>query len=219
VKKAYNLTKHRRDQFIEQLILVEPVSRILLDDGADEPTFAPSSDTSTDSEYCSNGSYAHQRRRRRRQRGGARRRRCTKQYTTVHMARIHCLPELGVVLGVSDSTTVGYANSVYCSDPTHPRRGRMSHTVRAAQRFHDAPWFDWVRYRGADGELRVGQAALVAQSSSSAWVRLVVRRTESVPATEGYVLTKYWCERLQWSVPPDGDTARLDAVEANDIVH
>jgi len=32
------------------------------------------------------------------------------------------------------------------------------------------------------------------------------------------VLTKYGCERLQWSVPVDGDAARLDAVEAKDVV-
>jgi len=49
-------------------------------------------------------------------------------------------------------------------------------------------------------------------------VRLVVRRAESAPATEGCVLTKYGCERLQWSVPVDGDAARLDTVEAKDVV-
>jgi len=32
------------------------------------------------------------------------------------------------------------------------------------------------------------------------------------------VLTKHGCERLQWSVPVGGDAARLDAVEAKDVV-
>jgi len=53
---------------------------------------------------------------------------------------------------------------------------------------------------------------------SSAWLRLVVRRAESARATEGCALTKYGCERLQWSVPVGGDAARLDAVEAKDVV-
>jgi len=81
------LTNQRRDQFIEHLILVEQVSRILLDDDADEPTSAPSSDASSDPEYDSESSEARQRRRRRRRRrGGARRRRHTKQYTIAHLA-------------------------------------------------------------------------------------------------------------------------------------
>jgi len=169
VKKAYTLTNHRRDQFIEQLILVEQVSRILLDDVADEPASAPSSDASSDPEYDSESSDARQRRRRRRRRrGGARRRRYTKQYTVAHLAHIHSLPGLGTALGVSDSTTLGCAKSLYYGDPARPRREMMSHTVRAAQSFHGAPWFDWVRYRGSGGELRVGQAALVAQARSSA---------------------------------------------------
>ena len=219
VKKAYTLTNHRRDQFIEQLILVEQVSRILLDDGADEPASAPSSDASSESEYDRDSSDARQRRqRRRRRRGGAWRRRYTKQYTVVHPAHIPDLPGLGTALGVSDSRTLGWAKALYYGDPARPRLERVSHTVRAAQSFHGAPWFDWVRYRGPGGELRVGQAALVAQARSSAWVRLVVRRAESAPATEGCVLTKYGCERLQWIVPADGDAARLDAVEAKDIV-
>jgi len=94
----------------------------------------------------------------------------------------------------------------------------MSHIVRAAQSIHGAPWFDWVRYRGPGEELRVGQAALVAQARSSAWARLVARRAESALTTEGCVLTKDGWERLQWSVPADADAARLDAVEAKDIV-
>ena len=32
------------------------------------------------------------------------------------------------------------------------------------------------------------------------------------------MLTKYGCERLQWSVPVGGDAARFDAVEAKDVV-
>jgi len=219
VKKSYNLTNHRRDQFIEQLILVEQVSRILHDNGADKPASALSSDASSDPEYDSESSDARQRRRRRRRRrGGARRRQYAKQYTIAHLAHIHGLPGLGTELGVSDSTTLRCAKSLYYGDPARPRRGRMSHTVRAAQSFHGAPWFDWVRYRGPGGELRVGQAALVTQARSGAWVRLVVRRAESTPATKGCVLTKYGCERLQWSVPADGNAARLDAVEAKDIV-
>ena len=38
-KKAYNSTNHRRDKFIEQLILVEQVTRILSDDDADRRRF------------------------------------------------------------------------------------------------------------------------------------------------------------------------------------
>jgi len=149
VKKAYTLTNHRRDQFIEQLILVEQVSRILLDDGAGEPASAPSSDASSDPEYDSERSDArHRRRRRRRRQGGARRRRYSKQYTVAHLERIHGLLGLGTALGVSDSTTLGCAKSLYYRFPARPRRVRMSHTWRAASSFHGAPWFDWVRYRG-----------------------------------------------------------------------
>jgi len=218
VKEAYNFTNHVRDQFIEQLILVEQVSHILLDDGADEPASAPSSEVSSDPEYGSQSSDTCQRRRRRRRRGGARRRRYTKQYTIVHLAHIRGLPGLGTAPGVSESTTLGCAKALYYGDPARPRRGRMSHIVRAAQSIHGAPWFDWVRYRGPGEELRVGQAALVAQARSSAWARLVVRRAESALTTEGCVLTKDGWERLQWSVPADADAARLDAVEAKDIV-
>jgi len=58
MKKAYNLTNHRRDQFIEQLSLVEQDSRNLRDDGADEPASAPSSDASSDPECDSESSDA-----------------------------------------------------------------------------------------------------------------------------------------------------------------
>jgi len=155
VKKAYTLTNRRRDRFIEQLILVEQVSLILLDDGADEPASAPSSDASSDPEYDRKSSDARQRRRRRRRRrGAARRRRYTKQYTVAHLPHIHGLPGLGTALGVIDSTTLGCDKSFYYGDPARPRRGRMSHTVRAAQRS--------TAHRGLTGCATGGQAGSFA---------------------------------------------------------
>jgi len=143
VKKAYNLTNNKRDQFNEQLILAEQVSHILLDDGADEHASAPSSEASSDPEYDSESSDARQRRRRqRRRRGGARRRRYTKQYTIAHLAHIHGLPGLETALGRNESTTLGCAKSLDYGDSARPRRGKMSHTVPAAQSFHGALWFD-----------------------------------------------------------------------------
>ena len=88
----------------------------------------------------------------------------------------------------------------------------------AARWFHGAPWADLVRYRGSDGEQRVGQASLVTKTRSSAWVRLIVRRAEAGPPTTDCVLIKNMCERLWWSVSAGGDATRFDAVEAKEIV-
>ena len=87
--------------------------------------------------------------------------------------------------------------------------------MRAARRLHGAPWAGLMRYRGPDGELRVGQAALVTETGSRAWVRLIARRSETCPPTADWALTKKACERLRWGMPVGGDATRLDSVEAN----
>jgi len=63
---------------------------------------------------------------------------------------------------------LGCMKSLYYGDPVRPRRGRMTRTVRGQRSFHGEPWFDLMRYRGPDGELRDGQAALVTKTRSSA---------------------------------------------------
>jgi len=83
------------------------------------------------------------------------------------------------------------SGNLFYGDASQPRRGRTQHTIRAAPVFHGSPWFDWLRYRGPDGAIRVGQAALVVTARARGWEQLVVRRAEKATARPGCVLTKY----------------------------
>ena len=76
---------------------------------------------------------------------------------------------------------------------------------------------DWLRYRGRDGILRVGQVVFVLTTRARGWQRLLVRRAGSAVPRPECALTKYGRERLQWDVADDA-TVRLDVIGADDVV-
>jgi len=59
-----------------------------------------------------------------------------------------------------------YCDSPYYRNPSAPPIGRVANTIRAAESFHGAAWYDWLEYRGPDGTKYYGQAALAVQSRS-----------------------------------------------------
>jgi len=82
----------------------------------------------------------------------------------------------------STSTNLSFGNS-------SQRQGRAGFTIRATPSFHGSPWFDWLQYKGPDGDVRICQAALVVTTRARGWERLVVRRAEEASARLGYVLS------------------------------
>mgnify|MGYP000170559481 CR=1 FL=1 len=199
VKAAYKATNKRRDQFVEQLLVNQQVAAYLLEEEERPVTADP------DATLANAG---------RRSRPLRFSRRCT----AAQLARNRKIPGLCAVLEVEGSETLYYCDSVYYGNPSAPRRGRVANTIRAAPSFHGAPWYDWLQYTGPGGTQYYGQAALVVQSRAGRRKRLVVRRAEEAPPHEGCVLTDYGCQRLRWAVPSNGDAARLDVVDVNDIV-
>jgi len=199
VKAAYKATNRRRDQFIEQLLVNQQVAAFLLEQ-EERPVAAGSNATSANS--------------------GRRSRplRFSRRCTVAQLARKRKLPGLCTVLEVEDSVSLFYCDSLYYGNPSAPRIGRVANTIRAAESFHGAAWYDWLEYRGPDGTKYYGQAALVVQSRAGRQKRLVVRRAEEAPPREGCVLTDYGCQRLQWAIPSSGNAARLNVVEVNDIL-
>jgi len=120
VKLTYKLTNGRRDQLVEQLIINEQVATILLAD-EDEPA----------SPVELQPQEGHT--------GGVCRCRYTRRRTAAQLARGRKLPGLAAALGVQNNTKLYCSNSLYYGDSSRPMRGRFSHTVRAAARFHGAP--------------------------------------------------------------------------------
>lgn len=210
VKAAYKNTNKRREQFIEQLIVNEQVHTMLQSDTG-------GSEASEDNNSRSDAAAAHTRRLQRRG-SGRRRRRYSKQQSVTRMAQSRDLPGLADALGCDRDALLLPRPTMYYGDSSLRGRGRYQYTVRASPQFHGSPWMDWLRYRGQDGQLRVGQAALVVGNRTGTWERLVVRRAVSAPSQPDCVLTKYGCERLRWDVSPGGDCALLDVLRAEDIV-
>jgi len=181
VKVAYMLTNKRREQFVEQLVLSEKVYKLLHDkeeDNADAEEEGPGTDTG---DYDSVGTRRSRPQRRQRRR----RRRYAKKYSLAELAKSHSIPGLAAVLCRPDSTLLCRSGNPYYGDASQPRRGRAQHAIRAAPVFHGSPWFDWLRYRGPDGAIRVGQSALVVTTRARGWERLVVRRAEKPTASPG----------------------------------
>jgi len=199
VKAAYKATNRRRDQFIEQLLVNQKGAAFLLEE-EERQVAAGSNATSANS--------------------GRRSRplRFSRRCTVAQLARKRKFPGLCTVLQVEDSVSLFYCDSLYYGSPSAPRIGRVANTIRAAESFHGAAWYDWLEYRGPDGTKYYGQAALVVQSRAGRHKRLVVRRAEEAPPREGCVLTDYGCQRLRWAIPSSGNAARLDVVEVNDIL-
>jgi len=214
VKAAYKLTNKRRDQFVEQLVLSEHVYTLLHaeeEDDADADEEGPGTDTG---DYDSAGT----RRSRPQRRQRWRRRRHAMKSSLAELARSHSIPGLAAVLCRTDSTRLFRSGNLHYGDASQPGRGRARHTIRAAQVFYGSPLFDWLRYRGPNGAVRVGQAALVVTTRARGWERLVVRRAEMATARPGCVLTKYGCERLQWDMEAEADAVLLDVLTTADIV-
>lgn len=213
VKAAYRTTNKRRDQFVEQLIINEQVHAALIEEDDDSRCSVRSDDGGAESRSPPPRSVACK------PRGGGRRvrHRYTRKQSVAQLAATRNLPGLASALGCDDAVMVCPRSSMYFGSAPG-QRGRSEYTIRASPCFHGSPWFDWVRYRAEDGELRVGQAAIVLCNRAGTWQRLTVRRATKVAAEPGCVLTQYGCERLRWDVTPGGTAASLDVLRQQDIV-
>jgi len=156
--------------------------------------------------------------RKRRQRQRRRRRWDSKKYSAAELARVRSIPGFATVLCRSECTLLCKSGNMSYGKASLPMKGRTQYTIRAAPVFQGSLWFDWLRYRGPDGALRVGQAALVVTSRARGWEQLIVRRAEKTKARPGCVLTQYGCECLQWDMDAEGDAVRLNVLTTADIV-
>jgi len=234
VKAAYRLTNRKRGQFVEQLIINEAVARLLADDETDKEDDGEGAGDGggTDEDQYDSTAPRPNRRRRRLQR----RRRYSKKRSLANLAasrgiaglaaalrrsaeldQSHGLYVLEEALQCDETTPFSSSNNLYYGDPSSPRRGCVQYTVRCAPSFHGTPWYDWLRYRGQDGVLRVGQAVVVLNTRARGWQRLVVKRAGKAVSMPECVLTKYGCERLQWDVA-EGGAVCLDVIKAEDVV-
>jgi len=126
---------------------------------------------------------------------------------------LHVLEE---ALHCDKTTPFSSSNHLYYGDPSYPRRGRAQYAVRCAPSFHGTPWYDWLRYRGQDGVLWVGQAVVVLNTRARGSQRLVVKLANKAGSLPECVLTKYGSERLRWDVADDGAVG-LDVIRAEDV--
>jgi len=236
VKAAYKTTNRKRGQFAEQMIINEAVSRLLREDEEEELLEQElGEDQSSSSSRCDDEAPRRQCRSRRRRRLQSRRK-YSKKRTLAQLASSRAAPGIPAVLQRSaeldqesglhvledallcdESTLFCTCPTLYFGDASAPRRGRMQHTIRCAPSFHGEPWMDWLRYRGRDGILRVGQVVFVLTTRARGWQRLLVRRAGSAVPRPECALTKYGRERLQWDVADDA-TVRLDVIGADDVV-
>lgn len=212
VKAAYKTTNRKRGQFIEQLILNEQVNLVLKDEAGLDSELSDRSGAGDDFSTRSTAPRQQVRRGRRRLR-----QRYSRKESVGRLSEKRNLPGLADALACDAATTFCVRSSLYFG-PSDLLRGRQYYTIRASPNFHGSPWWDWVRYRGQDGETRVGQASLVVGNRAGTWQRLVVRRTEPAAAHEGCVLTTYGCERLRWSVGLAEACVSLDVLRADEDV-
>jgi len=179
VKATYKLTNRKRNQFIQQLVLSEHVYTLMHngEESSTEEEKAPRIDTDSVG-YDSEGTWSSgPLMRKRRQRQQRRRRWDSKKYS------------VATVLCRSESTLFCKNGNMYYGNASLPMKGRTQYTIRGARVFHGSPWLDWMRYRGPDGALRVGQAAFVITNRARGWEQLVVQRVQKTRARPGCVLT------------------------------
>lgn len=97
--------------------------------------------------------------------------------------------------------------------------GRKQH-VRAASMYYKSEWFDHVLYRVRGSKrVRYGRAVLLVKAVDGVQCDLVIVQ-KLVPAAErsGCVLSKFKCQRLQWSISLRAAHPRLAAVHVNDLL-
>lgn len=88
--------------------------------------------------------------------------------------------------------------------------------LRATTSFNGKPWFDHVRYKADNGEVRWGEArAVLCRAGPSRRACVAVRRMQVVAPVPGCVLTAYGCQRLAWYF--DAPEAVWPAVEMVDV--
>lgn len=183
VKAAYKNTNKRREQFIEQLIVNEQVHTMLQRDN-------DGSEASEDQEDHDSGSDASTVCAKRMQKRSRRpRRRYSKKQSVNQLARSRSLPRLADALNCDGDALVLPRSTMHYGDASLRGRGCYKYNIRASPNFHGSPWMDWLRYRGQDGQPRVGQAALVVGNRAGTWERLVVRRAVPAPSQRDCVLT------------------------------
>lgn len=212
VKAAYRTTNKKRGQFIEQLIVNEQVNLMLRDEAGEENRSLYSDSDAGDENSSGDAERLPRRQLRRRLR-----QRYAKKQSVGRMAVNRNLPGLAAALGCDADTTFSPCSSMYFG-PSSLRKERQQYTIRASPSFHGSPWYDWLCYRTHEGELRVGQAALVLRNRAGTYQRLVVRRAVTAAPDAGCVLSDYGCERLRWDMEPDGDTVAMDVLKAEDVV-
>jgi len=176
---AYKATNRRREQFVQQLVVCRQVAN-LLNEGERRVAAAELNDA------AASASATHCRR--------------PEEFplrsTAGQLARDRELSGLCAALSVPASKTLFYCNSMSYGSPSVPRQGHAARTIRAAASLNMSPRNDWLQYRGADGTMQQGQAALIVQSRAGRRPRVVVRRAQEVPPRVGCVLSDYGCQRL-----------------------
>jgi len=214
VQAAYKLTNRKRGQFVDQLIINEAVADLPADDEIekDEEGEGAGEGGGTDEDQYDSMAPRRNRRRRRLQR----RRKYSTKRSLAMLSVSHGITGLAAALRrrkeldqsrglhvieealhCDETTPFSSSNNLHYGDPSYPRRGRAQYTVRCAPSFHGTPWYDWLRYRGQDGVLWVGQAVVALNTRARGWQRLVVKRANKAGSLPECVLTKYGCERLQ----------------------
>jgi len=120
VKAAYKSTSKRRDQFSEQLLVIQQAAAFLLEEeevpvavGSDE-TWANAGRRSRPLWFSHRG-------------------------TASKLVRKRNFPGLCAVMEVAESINLFYCHSVYYASPSASQRGRVANTIRAADSFHGAP--------------------------------------------------------------------------------
>lgn len=191
VKAAYKGTNKKRGQLIEQLIMNEQVHLQLAEEDRDASDRSEKSGSGGDesSAPVQRTRHAHGRLRRLR-------RRYSRKQSGSRTAANRNISGLADALGCDGDALLFPRSSIYFGNASLGRT-RAHYTIRESPNFHGSPWFDRLRYRGEDGEVLVGQAALAVSNRTGSWERLVVRRAKAAPAQPDCVLTQYGCERLQ----------------------
>lgn len=92
--------------------------------------------------------------------------------------------------------------------------------LRASPAFNGKPWFDHVRYKGENGEVRWGEARLVLRRVGPTRRQcIVVRRMQVAAPAPHCVLTAHGCQRLGWYFHTPQDVwPAIEVVEVHQLL-
>jgi len=112
---------------------------------------------------------------------------------------VGAMEALGAALGAVGESVLTVAPAVAFHARFEWKARSQVQRGRATKSFHDAPWFDVVRYEDAAGVLCWGEMCLVVRAVNGARRDVVVvRRLRQVGPRTGCVLTRFGCVRLAW---------------------